>query len=50
MDAGVETINDKALAARLREKATAVHRRALLVAAAITIVVLVFPTSIPELK
>ena len=43
MDSGEETINDKALAARLREKAAAVHRRALLVAAAITVVVLVFP-------
>lgn len=43
MDAGEETIDDKALAARLRAKASAVHRRALLVAAAITVVVLVFP-------
>lgn len=43
MDAGEETIDDRALAARLREKAAAVHRRALLVAAAITLVVLVFP-------
>jgi hypothetical protein len=43
MDAGEETIKDKALAARLREKAAAVHRRALLVAAAITVVALVFP-------
>lgn len=43
MDAGEETINDEALAARLRAKASAVHRRALLVAAAITVVVLVFP-------
>lgn len=43
MDAGEETIKDGALAARLREKAAAVHRRALLVAAAITVVVLVFP-------
>jgi hypothetical protein len=43
MDAGEETINDKALAARLREKAAAVHKRALMVAAAITVVVLVFP-------
>ena len=45
MDAGVETINDTALAARLREKAAAVHKRALLVAAAITVVVLAFPDS-----
>ena len=50
MDAGVETIDDKALAAKLREKAAAVHKRSLLVAAAITIVVLVFPTSIPEIE
>jgi Opacity-associated protein A N-terminal motif len=43
MDAGVETIDDKTLAGKLREKAAAVHKRALLVAAAITVVVLVFP-------
>jgi hypothetical protein len=43
MDAGEETIADQALAARLREKASAVHRRSLLVAAAITGVVLIFP-------
>ncbi len=43
MDAGEEAIKDKALAARLREKAAAVHKRALMVAAAITVVVLVFP-------
>ena len=43
MDAGEEAVEDPALAARLRDKAAAVHRRALLVAAAITIVVLVFP-------
>ena len=43
MDAGEETINDGALAAQLRDKASAVHRRALLVAAAITVVVLIFP-------
>jgi hypothetical protein len=44
MDAGEETtIEDRALAARLREKAAAVHRRALGVAAAITLVVLIFP-------
>jgi hypothetical protein len=48
MDAGVETVSDKALAARLREKAAAVHKRSLLVAAAITVVVLLFPTSIPQ--
>ena len=43
MDAGEEPVADGALAARLRDKAAAVHRRALLVAAAITVVVLVFP-------
>jgi len=43
MDAGEETIRDGALAATLRDKAAAVHRRALLVAAAITFVVLAFP-------
>ena len=43
MDAGEEAINDKSLAAKLREKAAAVHKRALLVAAAITVVVLLFP-------
>jgi uncharacterized membrane protein YozB (DUF420 family) len=43
MDAGEETIDDRALTARLREKAARVHKRALLVAAAITLVVLVFP-------
>ncbi len=43
MDSGEEEIQDAALAARLRGKASAVHRRALLVAAAITVVVLVFP-------
>jgi hypothetical protein len=48
MDAGEETISDSALAKRLREKAAAVHKRALMVAAAITFVVLLFPTSIPH--
>ena len=43
MDRGEETINDRALAARLREKAAALHKRALMVAAAITVVVLFFP-------
>ena len=50
MDAGEETIRDAALAARLRGKAAAVHRRALLVAAAITVVVLVFPDFNPLTK
>jgi hypothetical protein len=43
MDAGEEAVNDKTLATKLREKAAAVHRRSLLVAAAITVVVLLFP-------
>ena len=43
MDAGEASIVDGTLVARLREKAAAVHRRALLVAAAITVVVLAFP-------
>ena len=43
MDSGEETVTDGALAARLRDKASSVHRRALLVAAAITVVVLIFP-------
>ena len=50
MDAGEESIADRALAARLREKASAVHRRALLVAAAITVVVLVFPDLAPAAR
>jgi hypothetical protein len=45
MDAGERPVADPALAARLREKASALHRRALLVAAAITLVVLLFPDS-----
>ncbi|HEX8150841.1 MAG TPA: hypothetical protein VF591_26895 [Pyrinomonadaceae bacterium] len=43
MDAGEETVRDQELAARLRERAAAVHKRALMVAAAIMVVVLVFP-------
>ncbi len=43
MDAGVEPVKDVSLAARMREKAAAVHKRSLLVAAAITVVALVFP-------
>ena len=46
MDAGEETVQDEVLAAKLREKAASVHKRSLLVAAAITVVVLLFPTSI----
>ena len=48
MDAGVEPVKDESVASWLREKAAAVHKRALLVAAAITVVVLLFPTSIPH--
>ncbi|MET0648431.1 MAG: hypothetical protein ABW208_17605 [Pyrinomonadaceae bacterium] len=48
MDSGEVPVNDSALAARLREKAAAVHRRALFMAAAITVVVLAFPLSTPE--
>ena len=43
MDTGNEVIEDRALAARLREKAASVHKRALMVAAAITVVVIIFP-------
>ena len=43
MDAGVESVRDESLASRLREKAATIHKRALLVAAAITVVVLLFP-------
>jgi hypothetical protein len=48
MDAGVESVKDESLASRLREKAAAIHKRALMVAAAITVVALLFPTSIPR--
>jgi hypothetical protein len=43
MDAGEEPVADSTLAARLRDKAAHIRRRALLVAAAITVVVLAFP-------
>jgi hypothetical protein len=43
MDAGEEPIADQRVAARLRDKAAGIHKRALAVAAAITLVVLVFP-------
>jgi hypothetical protein len=42
-DAGEETVADAALAARLREKARAINRRSLILAAVITTVVLLFP-------
>ena len=50
MDAGEEPVADSALASRLREKAAALHKRALLVAAAITVVVLLFPDFHPGMK
>jgi hypothetical protein len=43
MDAGEEGIEDEALAERLRDKARRIHRRALVTAAAITVLALVFP-------
>ena len=42
-DAGEKTVVDDALAARLRERAKRINRRAVVVAAAITTVVLLFP-------
>jgi len=44
-DAGEEAVADAALAARLREKAKGITRRAVVVAAIITTVVLLFPDS-----
>ncbi len=46
MDGGEEVVEDEAVVESLREKAKAVHRRALLVAAGITVVVLFFPESL----
>ncbi len=43
MDAGEEEIEDTTLASQLRDKARRIHRRALITAAAITILALVFP-------
>jgi hypothetical protein len=43
MDAGEEGVEDETLAARLRDKARRINRRALVTAAAITILALVFP-------
>jgi hypothetical protein len=43
MGAGEERIEDESLIARLRDKARRIHRRALLTAAAITLVVFAFP-------
>lgn len=47
-DAGEEAVADAALAARLREKAKGINRRAVVVAAVITTVVLLFPDSMLE--
>jgi hypothetical protein len=44
MDEGEEKIDDERRAAALREKARWINRRALLTAAAITLLALVFPT------
>jgi hypothetical protein len=43
MDAGEEPIGDRALAARLREKAARINRRSLVLAAVTTAVALLFP-------
>lgn len=47
-DAGEEAVADAALAAGLREKAKGINRRAVVVAAVITTVVLLFPDSMLE--
>jgi hypothetical protein len=43
MDAGEERLTDASLITELRTKARSIHRRALVTAAAITLVTLVFP-------
>ena len=43
MDAGEEKIEDENLIKQLREKARRIHLRALITAAAITLVVVLFP-------
>ena len=43
MDAGEEKIEDEKLVGRLRAKSRAVHRRALVTAAAVTLLTLAFP-------
>ena len=43
MDAGEEKIEDETLIEHLRGKARSIHRRALITAIVITLVVLVFP-------
>lgn len=45
MDAGEESVEDEDLKARLRDKAQRINRRALVTAAAITILTLLFPTT-----
>jgi hypothetical protein len=43
MDAGEEKVEDEAVVSRLRDKARRINRRALITAAVITLVTLVFP-------
>ena len=43
LDAGEEKIEDRNLAARLREKARRIHLRALIMAVALTLLILIFP-------
>jgi hypothetical protein len=43
MDAGEESIGDERLIEQLRDKASRINRRALLTAAAITLLALAFP-------
>jgi hypothetical protein len=44
MDDGEEKVGDESAAAALRDKARWINRRALLTAAAVTLLALVFPT------
>ncbi len=46
MDAGEEEIGDRRLVEHLRAKARRINRRALITAAAATLVALVFPSSL----
>jgi hypothetical protein len=43
MDAGEERVDDENLTGQLRDKARRINRRALVTAAAITVLALVFP-------
>ena len=43
LDAGETKITDEKLAARLRDKARLIHRRALILAAGLTLLILIFP-------